>query len=141
MQLKRTAMITAVSVATALSSTATMAAPLTFTELFNPAEISDPKNVVASIMNRLWKNDIQEVMGASYEFMYASFEAKGNTYLVSMMGSPLCGANSCSWYVQRVSPDFKVLATSERINACQDRNTVDVTDDKLSICGKQVELP
>ena len=95
MQLKRTAMITAVSVATALSSTATMAAPLTFTELFNPAEIIDPKNVVASIMNRLWKNDIQEVMGASYEFMYASFEAKGNTYLVSMMGSPLCGANSC----------------------------------------------
>ena len=61
MQLKRTAMITAVSVATALSSTATMAAPLTFTELFNPAEINDPKNVVASIMNRLWKNDIQEV--------------------------------------------------------------------------------
>lgn len=141
MRLKRTAIITAVSVVTALSSTSTMAAPLTFTELFNPVEINDPKNVVASIMNRLWKKDIQEVMGASYEFMYASFETKGNTYLVSMMGSPLCGANSCSWYVQRVSPDFKVLATSERINACQDRNMVDVTDDKLSICRQQVKLP
>ena len=141
MQLKRTAMITAGSVATALSSSATMAAPLTFTELFNPAEINDPKNVVASLMTRLWRADIEEVMGASYEFMYATFEAKGNTYLVSMMGSPLCGANSCSWYVQRVSADFKVQATSERINACRDRNTVDVTDDKLSICGKPVELP
>ena len=66
MQLKRTAMITAVSVATALSSTATMAAPLTFTELFNPAEINDPKNVVASIMNRLWKNDKRKASSALF---------------------------------------------------------------------------
>lgn len=141
MQLRRTAIFQTISVAAALWATAAAAAPLTFTELFNPAEISNPKNVVASIMTRLWKRDIEEVMGASYEFMYSTFEAKGSTYLVSMMGSPLCGANSCSWYVQRVSPDFEVLATSERINACQDRNTVDVTDEKLSICGKPVELP
>ena len=141
MKLRRRARFQAFSVAAALWATAASAAPLTFTELFNPVEISDPKNVVASLMTRLWRADIEEVMGASYEFMYATFEAKGNTYLVSMMGSPLCGANSCSWYVQRVSADFKVQATSERINACRDRNTVDVTDDKLSICGKPVELP
>lgn len=141
MQLKRKAGFQAISIAAALWTTSVTAAPLTFTELFNPAEIADPSNVVASIMNRLWRQDIQEVMGASYEFMYSTFEANGSTYLVSMMSSPLCGANACSWYVQRVSPDFKVQDTSERIMACADRNTVDLTDGKLSICGKPVELP
>jgi hypothetical protein len=141
MQLKRTASFQAISVVAALWTTAATAAPLTFTELFNPAEISNPKNVVAAIMNRVWRREIEEITGASYEFMYSSFEANGNTYLVSMMSSPLCGANACSWSVQRVTPDFKVIDSTEKINACADRNTVDVADGKLSICGKPVELP
>lgn len=117
------------------------AAPLTFTDLFNPVEIHDPKNVVASIMLDLWKDDIAQVPGASYEFMYSSFDANGSKYLVSMMVSPLCGSNACSWYVQRVSPSFKVQATGQRIDACADRNTVDATAGKLTICGRSVPLP
>lgn len=141
MQLKLQAIYRAMSVATALWATAATAAPLTFTELFNPAEISDPKNVVAGIMNRVWRKELQEITGASYEYMYSTFDAGGNKYLVSMMSSPLCGANSCTWSVQKVTPDFKVIDSTEKINACADRNQVDVTDGKLSICGKPVQLP
>jgi len=112
---------------------------LTLTRL-RSGDLADPKNAVASIMKEEWASEIQNVAG-SYSFSYALFKAGGRDYLVSSMRGSSCRPDECTWRVQRLDSSYSVSASGAPIVACGEANKVDVTAEKLTICGKAVPLP
>ncbi len=112
---------------------------LTLTRL-RSGDLADPKNAVASIMKQEWASEIQNVAG-SYSFSYALFKAGGRDYLVSSMRGSSCRPDECTWRVQRLDSSYSVSASGAPIVACGEANKVDVTAEKLTICGKAVPLP
>ena len=82
-----------------------------------------------------------EQANRAYEVMYTVAKVGGKQYLVSMLSGPNCSSSECSWYVQRISSGYRAESTSDRIDACRDRNTVKAGNDGLSICGQAVQLP
>lgn len=116
-----------------------LADPLTLTRL-RSGDLADPKNAIAPIMKKEWASEIQNATG-SYSFSYALFKADGREYLVSSMRGSSCRPDECTWRVQRLDASYRVEASGAPIVACGEANKVDVTADRLTICGKAVPLP
>ncbi len=115
--------------------------PLTLTKLRAP-ESQDPSNGIGLIMRDVWASEIKAVGERAYSFSYGLFKAGDAQYLVSSFRSAeSCRPDECTWTVQRLTPSYKVAASGKPFTACGALNDIDVTDGRLTICGKGADLP
>ena len=124
----------------ALLTSSAYADPLTLTKLRAP-ESQDPANGIGIIMRDVWAAEIKAVGERAYNFSYGLFKAGDAQYLVSSFRSAECRPDECTWSVQRLTPSYEVAASGQPFTACGAINQLDVTDGRLTICGKAVELP
>ena len=125
----------------ALLTSSAYADPLTLTILRAP-ESQDPANGIGIIMRDVWADEIKAVGERAYSFSYGLFKTASGQYLVSSFRSAeSCRPDECTWSVQRLTPAYKVAASGQPFTACGAINQLDVTDGRLTICGKAVELP
>ncbi len=114
---------------------------LTLTKLRAP-ESQDPTNGIGLIMRDVWAPEIKAVGERAYSFSYGLFKAGEAQYLVSSFRSAeSCRPDECTWIVQRLTPSYKVAASGKPFTACGALNDLDVTDGRLTICGKGADLP
>lgn len=126
---------------TALLASSAYADPLTLTKLRTP-ESQDPSNGIGLIMRDVWASEIKAVGERAYSFSYGLFKAGDAQYLVSSFRSAeSCRPDECTWIVQRLTPSYKVAASGKPFTACGALNDLDVTDGRLTICGKGAGLP
>ena len=126
---------------TALLVSSAYADPLTLTKLRAP-ESQDPSNGIGLIMRDVWASEIKAVGERAYSFSYGLFKAGDAQYLVSSFRSAeSCRPDECTWTVQRLTPSYKVAASGKPFTACGALNDIDVTDGRLTICGKGADLP
>lgn len=115
--------------------------PLTLTKLRAP-ESQDPSNGIGLIMRDVWASEIKAVGERAYSFSYGLFKAGEAQYLVSSFRSAeSCRPDECTWIIQRLTPSYKVAASGQPFTACGALNDLDVTDGRLTICGKGADLP
>lgn len=117
------------------------AEPLTVTELL-PAQ-SDPMNAAAEMVGDLWRDELGQIKaaGRAYSLLYATFEAEGGRFMVSAIAGPDCVKDACAWRVVRLTPDDRISAVSEPVEACGEQDRLDLTAGKLTICDRVVSLP
>lgn len=133
--------ISAAALLSILVASSAHADPLTLTKLRAP-ESQDPKNGVGTIMRDVWADEIKAVGERAYSFSYGLFKAGDAQYLVSSFRSAeSCRPDECTWTVQRLTPSYEVAASGQPFTACGAINQLDVTEGRLTICGKPVELP
>lgn len=126
---------------TALLASSADAAPLTLTKMRAP-ESQDPSNGIGIIMRNVWAAEIKAVGERAYSFSYGLFKAGEAQYLVSSFRSAeSCRPDECTWTVQRLTPSYEAAASGQPFAACGALNQLDVTEGRLTICGKAVELP
>jgi hypothetical protein len=137
----RHSVLSAAVLSTAILSNSAYAEPLTLTKLRAP-ESQDPSNGIGLIMRNVWASEIKAVGERAYSFSYGLFKAGDAQYLVSSLRSAeSCRPDECTWTVQRLTPSYKVAASGKPFTACGALNDIDVTDGRLTICGKGVDLP
>lgn len=125
----------------ALLASSAHAEPLTLTKLRAP-ESQDPKNGIGTIMRDVWADEIKAVGERAYSFSYGLFKAGSAQYLVSSFRSAeSCRPDECTWSVQRLTPSYEVAASGKPFTACGALNQLDVTNGRLTVCGKAVDLP
>lgn len=124
-----------------LLTSSAYADPLTLTKLRAP-ESQDRSNGIGIIMRDVWASEIKAVGERAYSFSYGLFKAGDAQYLVSSFRSAeSCRPDECTWIVQRLTPSYKVAASGKPFTACGALNELDVTDGRLTICGKGADLP
>ena len=124
-----------------LVTSSAYADPLTLTKLRAP-ESQDPKNGIGTIMRGVWADEIKTVGERAFSFSYGLFKAGDAQYLVSSFRSAeSCRPDECTWSVQRLTPSYEVAASGQPFTACGALNQLDVTEGRLTVCGKAVELP
>lgn len=115
--------------------------PLTLTKMRAP-ESQDPSNGIGIIMRNVWAAEIKAVGERAYSFSYGLFKAGDAQYLVSSFRSAeSCRPDECTWSVQRLTSSYEVAASGQPFTACGALNQLDVTEGRLTVCGKAVELP
>ncbi|MBP8278428.1 MAG: hypothetical protein KAX55_16205 [Propionivibrio sp.] len=133
--------ISAAALSSILVASSAHADPLTLTKLRAP-ESQDPKNGIGTIMRDVWADEIKAVGGRAYSFSYGLFKAGSAQYLVSSFRSAeSCRPDECTWSVQRLTPSYEVAASGKPFTACGALNQLDVTEGRLTICDKPVDLP
>lgn len=126
---------------TALLASSAVAAPLPLTKMSAP-ESQDPSNGIGIIMRAIWADEIKAVGQRAYSFSYGLFKAGDAQYLVSSFRSAeSCRPDECTWTVQRLTLSYEVAASGQAFTACGALNQLDVTEGRLTVCGKAVELP
>lgn len=126
---------------TVLVASSAHADQLTLTKLRAP-ESQDPSNGVGIIMRDVWADEIKAVGERAYSFAYGLFKAGEAQYLVSSFRSAeSCRPDECTWMVQRLTPSYEVAASGQPFTGCGALNQLDVTEGRLTVCGKAVELP
>ncbi|UXT85540.1 hypothetical protein [Agrobacterium tumefaciens] len=124
-----------------LVTSSAYADPLTLTKLRAP-ESQDPKNGIGTIMRDVWADEIKAVGERAYSFSYGLFKAGSAQYLVSSFRSAeSCRPDECTWSVQRLTPSYEVAASGKPFTACGALNELKVTEGRLTICDKPVDLP
>lgn len=133
--------ISAAALSSILVASSVHADPLTLTKLRAP-ESQDPKNGIGTIMRDVWADEIKAVGGRAYSFSYGLFKAGSAQYLVSSFRSAeSCRPDECTWSVQRLTPSYEVAASGKPFTACGALNELTVTEGRLTICDKPVDLP
>jgi hypothetical protein len=133
--------ISAAALSSILVASSAHADPLTLTKLRAP-ESQDPKNGIGTIMRDVWADEIKAVGGRAYSFSYGLFKAGSAQYLVSSFRSAeSCRPDECTWSVQRLTPSYEVAASGKPFTACGALNELKVTEGRLTICDKPVDLP
>lgn len=132
------------AVACAVAFTLCLSSPVaaenrTMTYLY-PADLDDTKNAVAQLVKEGWATEIKATSGAIV-FTYTLFEVGDVQYLLSRFEDQNCTPRSCSWKIQKLDKSYRLLATSDVLELCGAINEVDVTADKLTVCGEGVKLP
>ena len=101
------------------------AAALTLTETYDPADWTDSKNAVGSILADVWSVEAKQEFGA-YGFAYAIIDQGGKHYLVSSLRGANCTPSSCTWRIQRLSSSYAVEAKGSAFEACGETLRADV---------------
>lgn len=133
--------VSAAALSSILVTSSAYADPLTLTKLRAP-ESQDPKNGIGTIMRDVWADEIKTVGERAYSFSYGLFKAGSAQYLVSSFRSAeSCRPDECTWRVQRLTPSYEVAASGKPFTACGALNELKVTEGRLTICDKPVDLP